>query len=211
MTKYTRRSFVKRTGSATLGAALGLGLLPSLTRKLHAADTSVSQGVYGKWKKNPNNDSKEGTVKVLTPVPDTASQPAETLVHTLANGAGTVTTGIQRSMAPYKDCCNSVTVTDILSINVTAVVAGQQRVYNKSWNRRNVYLCENGTPTPTEVDGTPSKIYFPEGSNATNSLVEVDICTSPLKAVVTPRGVPPKEVTWPTPAAMPDIDCCALS
>lgn len=45
MTKYTRRSFVKRTGSATLGAALGLGLLPSLTRKLHAADTSTGEGV----------------------------------------------------------------------------------------------------------------------------------------------------------------------
>jgi len=45
MTRYTRRSFVKRSGSATLGAALGLGLLPSLTRKLHAADNSGGTGI----------------------------------------------------------------------------------------------------------------------------------------------------------------------
>ena len=41
MSHLTRRSFVKRTGAVTLGSALGLGVLPSVTRKLHATDTST--------------------------------------------------------------------------------------------------------------------------------------------------------------------------
>ena len=41
MTQYTRRSFIKRAGSASLGTALGLGLIPSVTSKLKAADTST--------------------------------------------------------------------------------------------------------------------------------------------------------------------------
>ncbi len=41
MIKVTRRTFIKRSGTATLGSVLGLGLLPSLTRKLHATDQSV--------------------------------------------------------------------------------------------------------------------------------------------------------------------------
>jgi hypothetical protein len=45
MSQITRRSFVKRTGGVTLGAALGLGLLPSVTRKLHATDSSVGEGI----------------------------------------------------------------------------------------------------------------------------------------------------------------------
>lgn len=40
MSDVTRRVFIKRGGAATLGSALGLGLLPSLTRKLHATDQS---------------------------------------------------------------------------------------------------------------------------------------------------------------------------
>lgn len=40
MSKFTRRVFLKRSGTATLGSVLGLGLLPSLTRKLHATDES---------------------------------------------------------------------------------------------------------------------------------------------------------------------------
>lgn len=40
MTKFTRRVFIKKSGAATLGSVLGLGLLPSLTRKLHATDQS---------------------------------------------------------------------------------------------------------------------------------------------------------------------------
>jgi hypothetical protein len=33
----------------TLGTALGLGLLPSVTRKLHATDTSTGLGVLANW------------------------------------------------------------------------------------------------------------------------------------------------------------------
>ncbi len=40
MANISKRSFVKRGGAATLGTFLGLGLLPSLTRKLHATDQS---------------------------------------------------------------------------------------------------------------------------------------------------------------------------
>jgi len=40
MSKITRRSFIKRTGAVTLGSTLGLGLLPSVTRKLYATDLS---------------------------------------------------------------------------------------------------------------------------------------------------------------------------
>ena len=40
MKKITRRTFAKRTGGATLGSAIGLGILPSITRKLHATDNS---------------------------------------------------------------------------------------------------------------------------------------------------------------------------
>lgn len=40
MSKFTRRVFIKKSGVATLGSVLGLGLLPSLTRKLHATDES---------------------------------------------------------------------------------------------------------------------------------------------------------------------------
>lgn len=41
MDKISRRSFVKRTGGVTLGSVLGLGILPSVTRKLHATDSSI--------------------------------------------------------------------------------------------------------------------------------------------------------------------------
>ena len=40
--RINRRSFVKRTGAVTLGSVLGLGILPSINRRLHATDTSVN-------------------------------------------------------------------------------------------------------------------------------------------------------------------------
>lgn len=40
MSHSTRRVFIKKSGAATLGSVLGLGLLPSLTRRLHATDQS---------------------------------------------------------------------------------------------------------------------------------------------------------------------------
>jgi hypothetical protein len=57
MIRVTRRTFIKRSGTATLGSVLGLGLLPSLTRKLHATDQSEptisksSNGVKFKFEK----------------------------------------------------------------------------------------------------------------------------------------------------------------
>lgn len=42
MSTFTRRSFVKKSGVATIGGVFGLGLLPSLTRKLHATDQSLT-------------------------------------------------------------------------------------------------------------------------------------------------------------------------
>lgn len=51
MEKISRRAFVKRSGAVTLGSVLGLGMLPSLTRKLHAADSSrvAITGVNLNW------------------------------------------------------------------------------------------------------------------------------------------------------------------
>jgi hypothetical protein len=58
MDKISRRSFVKRSGAVTLGSVLGLGILPSVTRKLHATDYSQTciQGVKVDW--NSNSYSK---------------------------------------------------------------------------------------------------------------------------------------------------------
>ena len=53
MSKISKRSFVKRGTAATLGTFLGLGLLPSFTRKLHATDLSVGPtptGIKFDWK-----------------------------------------------------------------------------------------------------------------------------------------------------------------
>lgn len=51
MEKISRRSFVKRTGAVTLGSVLGLGILPSVTRRLHATDLSqaIIKGVAFSW------------------------------------------------------------------------------------------------------------------------------------------------------------------
>lgn len=206
MTKYTRRSFVKRTGSATLGAALGLGLLPSLTRKLHAADTSTSQGVNGKWKKNDAGDA----LKVVAPLPQAACLPSQTANATLPGNAGSFTVGIQQSMAPFQVCSNSVTVTEVLWINITAVINGVQRNFAKTWSRGRIFKCEGSAPVPQDVDPTPSIITFPENSTPANALVVVDLVTTPLTATVT-VGAHQKTLPWPKPTYIADPSCCPLA
>jgi hypothetical protein len=52
--QITRRTFVKRTSEMTLGSVLGLGILPSITRKLHAIDGSEISPADNQWEGPPD-------------------------------------------------------------------------------------------------------------------------------------------------------------
>lgn len=82
MNKITRRSFVKRTGGVSLGSVLGLGLLPSVTRRLHAADfSSLTNGVSHNL-----NGSAPDTSQNIAPDYRNAVEVQEYLSSALAGG-----------------------------------------------------------------------------------------------------------------------------
>ena len=93
MSKFTRRTFVRR-GTATLGTVLGLGLLPSLTRKLHATDESSPPVVPNGLKFDYAGDG-------------TASR-TETF-H-----GGTLTISIAFTCSPAKGVCSTVGLMSVL-------------------------------------------------------------------------------------------------
>src|SRR5262245_22382340 len=131
MTNYTRRSFVKRTGSATLGAALGLGLLPSLTRKLHAADTSAAKGVLAL---NPSGE-RRATFPTIVSIP----HPNGPVV------VGNLTLSCEYiGSPPFGSCVPSLTITRKLSLSFEIVAGGLSYLEKeKNWTMTGRFRCVN--------------------------------------------------------------------
>lgn len=124
MTKFTRRNFVKRTGAATIGSALGLGLLPSLTRRLHALDSStlLAQGVEVLYSNKSTTDSwavQGGTLTIT-----------QTITASAALGA----------------CVSSLGVTRKRSYHYIRVKNGKTYVGLTSHTDNQYYRCEGGVP-----------------------------------------------------------------
>jgi hypothetical protein len=132
MTKITRRSFVKRSGAATLGSALGLGVLPSLTRRLHAQDTSLesSQGVTILFK----------TASDLSAYSVNGGQLTIKQVLTVSTAAGL--------------CVPSLKATRTYDYKFTKVVNNLEYTGIASAVVHRYYKCINGVPTITYAYGT---------------------------------------------------------
>ncbi len=129
MSRFTRRVFIKRGGAATLGSALGMGLLPSLTRKLHATDQSGG---------------------VPTNVKLTYSQTAKKQSWQYMGGTLTIT--IQLVSSPESGVCSGSAV---MSVSRTAIytkvspkvtyTASYSEIANVTWQ------CIGGVATATSV------------------------------------------------------------
>ncbi len=131
MTNITRRTFVKRSGAATLGSALGLGILPSLTRRLHAEDTSTS--------------SDAGVSAQYTSIYDLA--PFE------VNG-GTLTVEQKLKVsAPAYACVSSLQVVRAYTFNYIKTVSGVVYRASAFGEMKRYYKCINGIPTITYAYG----------------------------------------------------------
>jgi hypothetical protein len=135
MSKISRRIFVKRTGASSLGAALGLGLIPSLTRKLHAEDTSAPPppppvpGVLVLWTTNQINDS--WTV-----------------------GGGTLTLSItQSASAPLNTCTGVLRITVVRAATYLKTIGAKTYVGNHSITDHYYWRCESGVPRVFHSNG----------------------------------------------------------
>jgi len=129
MSRFTRRVFIKRGGAATLGSVLGLGLLPSLTRKLHATDQSGGES---------------------TQVKLTYAQPAKK--QSWQYMGGTLTLTIQLVSSPESGVCSG---TAVMSVARTAIYtkASSRVTYTASFSEiANVtWQCIGGVATATSV------------------------------------------------------------
>jgi hypothetical protein len=146
MTKNTRRSFVKRTGAATLGTALGLGLLPSLTRKLHATDSSENMPPMG--------------VRLYL-----AADPQPTQYQ---YGGGTLTLSItQTASVAAGVCAPSILLTIVRKAVFVKTVNGS--TYTGEMKRTDTvyWCCINGVPS--YVPGTSPSSTQPRSAAITNS------------------------------------------
>ena len=124
MTHYTRRSFIKRAGSASLGTALGLGLIPSLTSKLKASDTSGGiQGVVMQV-------TSSSTSATATPV---------------AFAGGTLNAGVAITQMPTAGVCYAQIVVKwrrwFSYIRGGATIFSEQQLFATTW------ICEDGEAT----------------------------------------------------------------
>ena len=131
MSKFTRRTFVKR-GSATLGAVLGLGLLPSLTRKLHATDQSTpppaANGVKFDYEGN-----------------GTASR-------TDTYQGGTLTMSITFTCSPAKGVCGAVGLMSVLrSATFVTTLSGVNYRAAATDLSLCTWQCVGGAPMCTQV------------------------------------------------------------
>ena len=129
MTRFTRRVFIKRGGAATLGSVLGLGLLPSLTRKLHATDQSGG---------DPRN------VKL------TYDEAAKT--QSWQYLGGTLTISIQLVSSPESGVCSG---TAVMGVSRTAIYtkASPRATYTASYSEiaNVIWQCIGGVATATSV------------------------------------------------------------
>ena len=124
MNKLSRRSFVKRTGAATIGSALGLGLLPSLTRKLYAVDSSTASSGVAAYITSP-------VVPVTVPV----------------NGGLLTLTITQSCTAAPGVCVNSLCVTVKRNARFTKTVSGKNYVGDITRTDSLYWRCESGVAT----------------------------------------------------------------
>lgn len=124
MNKFSRRTFVKRTGAATLGSALGLGLLPSLTRKLYAVDSSTASSGIAAYLTSP-----------VVPV-------------NFSVGGGLLTLTITQSCtAASGTCVNSLCVTVKRNAKYTKTVSGKNYVGDITRTDSLYWRCESGVAT----------------------------------------------------------------
>jgi len=126
MSRLTRRSFVKRTGAVSLGSALGLGLLPSVTRKLYAVDTSTFMGI--------TPTAAEG----VSPSAAGLNYPPGAPV-----GEMLLTIGINASVA-VGVCALSITVTISRTATYTQLQNGVDYKGTAKINSYYIWICEDG-------------------------------------------------------------------
>jgi hypothetical protein len=132
MTKITRRTFVKRSGAATLGSALGLGVLPSLTRRLHAEDTSL--------------ESSQGVAILFKTANDVS-------VFSVNGGLLTVSQVLTVSTASGL-CVPSLKTTRAYDFNYSKTVDGVVYTGKAAGVVHRYYKCIDGVPTVTYAYGT---------------------------------------------------------
>jgi hypothetical protein len=157
MNSLNRRSFIKRTGGATLGTALGLGLIPSVTNRLRAADTSTT-GV--KCNTSP-------------PPPASGSPPPAPVISTsspaLAYAGGQITTGLDVTVPPTNSCVSSLRIDYSRWIRFDYPGRAPQ-IMTETWSI--TWACVGGVPTasksPPVTTPASGRLHFstPEGSGS---------------------------------------------
>ncbi len=146
MEKLTRRSFVKRSGAVTLGSVLGLGVLPSLTRKLHATDLSMAlvTGVSFNW-------------------------PAVSMVTKSRSGKGEIELGIAIDADAPKGQCNLTATMHIYRYAIYRETRNGSAYFGCSWDDcYYTWHCMNGVVGMKSGHGTssgPATIYNNAGEN----------------------------------------------
>ena len=181
MAKYTRRSFVKRSGSATLSAALGLGLLPSLTRKLHAADSSNLTGI----KANAPQGLNVTTTKTL-------------------ESGGTLELELNQVLsAPAGLCVLSIRVTQTYRVKLKKTLNGVTYRADANWVREYTWKCENGNPAKSvNYDTTPSAAI---GSQPTGLAIQISTNADNTQSLSIFCDGKDNSVAWPGQVT---CECC---
>ena len=155
MSQVTRRSFVKRTGAMTLGAALGVGVIPSMTRRLRAADLS-SQGPGVK-------------MILLTP---------RWKMKTMAYRDGTIHVGVQFSSLSFVNYCELMTKLYVDTFAEYWEDRDGKHYYGMAMSgARMDYICRNGKGYNISGElygGYPVDIVADDGSVLGNIFVQME-------------------------------------
>jgi hypothetical protein len=198
MEKISRRSFIKRSGAVTLGSVLGLGMLPSVTRKLQAGDVSESilRGVSFSW----------GVTEI-------SSGP-------LGYCGGTMELKIKLTPGAPKNQCEFAGVMKVKrSASFSIVENGKTFAGEASREFTYNWLCYNGVPTVNSIDEPGASEAPIKNVNNPNEIwgsVSVGTPTSPPHNETTTTGKISRaggKWTAPTPSFGPlsySTGCCSV-
>lgn len=141
----TRRRFIKNSGGATLGTVLGIGLLPSITRKLCAQDSSTHYGGI-KWTDTlANHDTAHATI--YGPNEDTVYHAQSYTTQNITDGPYHGTLEVIRSIATDiipGMCASRIRIEAItqMTITMTMILFNQIVKYQGGFSVRTVKYME---------------------------------------------------------------------
>jgi hypothetical protein len=168
MKNITRRTFIKRTGSPTIAAALGIGVMPSMTTKLRAVDVSqvelplIRHAV--KWKRAnvaggplTGDPAVDGfTWQALKPAEAAAQKPGAVagdkegrlLNWTLPSGYPVESKALLFNYysAPENQCVDPLIIWQEMKWETSVMFEGDEYKTGGIFKCQLRYWCENGVP-----------------------------------------------------------------